>query len=120
MGGGWGGGRGEAMAGGDGCPLPWGEDREGIGAGPWESRSATASGHEGVVLIEHRDKEERAALVAESHLRALYRTIEELRSRSAEPFRLEGSMVARGSEEDLDDALRAVRRDWSRRVPSDF
>lgn len=45
----------------------------------------------GVVLIEHRDRPERAVLVSERYLRYLQRTVEELRNLGGQPFRLAGS-----------------------------
>jgi hypothetical protein len=45
----------------------------------------------GVVLIEHRDRAERAALVSERYLRYLQTTIAELRRYGGPTFRLAGS-----------------------------
>lgn len=45
----------------------------------------------GVVLLEHRDRAERAALVSERYLRYLQNTIGELRRHGSHPFRLAGS-----------------------------
>jgi|GEM_PF-3733722 len=54
-------------------------------------------GPEGVVLIEHRDRPERAALIGERYLRYLQRTISELRREAGHTFRLSGSVIRPGS-----------------------
>jgi PHD/YefM family antitoxin component YafN of YafNO toxin-antitoxin module len=46
---------------------------------------------DGVVLIEHRDRSERAALISERYLRSLQSTIAELRRYGGRSFRLAGS-----------------------------
>jgi PHD/YefM family antitoxin component YafN of YafNO toxin-antitoxin module len=55
---------------------------------------------EGVVLIEHRDRAERTALISERYLRYLQSTIAELRKSRGPAFRLAGSarLVARPDE----------------------
>lgn len=65
----------------------------------------------GVVLIERRNKPERAALVSEEHLRYLYATIEGLESKQRSPFRLKGSMKLLVSPEELEAALGEGRRE---------
>ncbi len=64
-----------------------------------------------VVLIERRNKPERAALVSEEHLRYLYATIEGLESKQRSPFRLKGSMKLLVSPEELEAALGEGRRE---------
>jgi PHD/YefM family antitoxin component YafN of YafNO toxin-antitoxin module len=66
---------------------------------------------QGVVLIERRNKPERAALVSEEHLRYLYATIEGLESKQRSPFRLKGSMKLLVSPEELEAALGEGRRE---------
>lgn len=66
---------------------------------------------QGVVLIERRDRPERAALVSEEHLRYLYATIEGLERRGRAPFRLRGSMKLLVSPEELESALAEGRRE---------
>lgn len=73
-----------------------------------------------VVLIEHRDRVERAALVSERHLRYLYATIEELRKRGTQPFRLAGSMKLLVSVEELEAALEQSRREQARLAAAKF
>lgn len=52
----------------------------------------SVTGEDGVVvLLEHRDRAERAALVSERYLRYLQNTIMELRRYGGRPFRLAGS-----------------------------
>jgi PHD/YefM family antitoxin component YafN of YafNO toxin-antitoxin module len=63
-----------------------------------------------VVLIERRDKPERAALVSEGHLRYLYATIEGLERKDRSPFRLKGSMNLLVGPEELEAALAEGRR----------
>lgn len=65
----------------------------------------------GVVLIERRDRPERAALVSEEHLRYLYATIDGLERKSRTPFRLKGSMKLMVSPEELESALAEGRRE---------
>lgn len=65
----------------------------------------------GVVLIERRDKPERAALISEEHLRFLYATIQGLEKKGCAPFRLKGSMKLLVSPEELEAALAEGRRE---------
>ena len=69
------------------------------------------SEEQGVVLIERRDKPERAALVSEDHLRYLYATIKGLESKHRSPFRLKGSMKLQVSPGELEVALAEGRRE---------
>jgi PHD/YefM family antitoxin component YafN of YafNO toxin-antitoxin module len=78
------------------------------------------SAGESVVLIEHRDRAERAALVSEQHLRYLYATIEELRKRGIRPFRLAGSMKLLVSEDGLEAAIERTRREQTDLARSKF
>lgn len=66
-----------------------------------------------VVWIEHRDREERAALVSARHLQSLYARIEALQRRT-NPFRLAGSMRLTGDADELGAVLDALRRDQAR------
>jgi hypothetical protein len=62
-----------------------------------------------VVLVEHRDLDERIALTTERHLRYLEAVVQELKSRVSRPFRLEGSVTSSLSDEELDAALEKLR-----------
>lgn len=62
-----------------------------------------------VVLIRHRDLDQRLALVTESHLRGLEATIRELRKRLAEPFALSESLGSGRSDAEVEEDLRALR-----------
>jgi hypothetical protein len=68
-----------------------------------------------VVLIEHRDLEERLALTTESHIRLLRTMVKELKAAGGRPFKLAGSMTTDLSDEDLEAALRSDRRRQERR-----
>jgi len=63
-----------------------------------------------VVLIEHRDRPRRAALVSEEHLRYLNATIMALRKSLTTEFRLAGTMKLAVSAEELEVAL---ERSWA-------
>ncbi len=78
------------------------------------------SAEESVVLIEHRDRAERAALVSEQHLRYLYTTIAELRKQGIRPFRLAGSMRLLVSEDELESAIEQTRREQADLAASKF
>lgn len=67
-----------------------------------------------VVLIEHRDLDERIALTTESHLRHLEAQVAELRKRLARPFQLSGSVTTELSDEELDRALLDLRAEQER------
>jgi len=75
------------------------------------------SGDEPVVYIEHRDREHRAALVSEAHLRYL-----EARAAAAggAPFTLAGSMTLLVGEEELEQAISADRAEQSRLAREKF
>lgn len=60
---------------------------------------------EGMVLIEHRDRAERAALVGERYLRYLQSTVAELRKSRGPSFRLAGSARLVASADEVDAAL---------------
>lgn len=65
---------------------------------------------EAIVWIEHRDREERAALVGARHLRSLHARVEALQRRTR-PFRLAGSLRPTGDADGLGAALDDLRRD---------
>jgi hypothetical protein len=67
-----------------------------------------------VVLVEHRDLDERIALTTERHLRYLEAMVHELKSRASQPFRLQGSISSPLSDEELDAALKELREKRSR------
>lgn len=54
------------------------------------------------VLIRHRDREERVALVSESYLESLRQAVARLLGSGASSFRLEGSLRLATSEEELE------------------
>lgn len=58
-----------------------------------------------VVLIEHRDRTERAALLSERYLRYLTGSLEQLRAEGLRDFRLAGSMRLLVSEDELERSL---------------
>ncbi|MGH7563506.1 MAG: hypothetical protein ACREK5_03670 [Gemmatimonadota bacterium] len=62
-----------------------------------------------VVLIEHRDRSERAALLSESYLRYLTGTLEHLRSDGLQDVRLAGSMRLLVSEDELERSIAESR-----------
>lgn len=67
-----------------------------------------------VVLVEHRDMDERIALTTERHLRYLEAVVRELKARVSKPFRLEGSVSSTLSDEELDAALEKLRVERAR------
>jgi len=67
-----------------------------------------------VVLVEHRDLDERIALTTERHLRYLEAVVQELKGRVNKPFRLHGSISSPLSDEELDAALEALRAERAR------
>ncbi len=78
------------------------------------------SEQESVILIEHRDKAERAALVSEQHLQYLYATIAELRKQGIAPFRLARSMELLVNEDELEAAIEQTRREQADLAQSKF
>ena len=66
---------------------------------------------EGVVLIEHRDRSERLALITERRLRYLESLVSASLVREGESFRLAGSMTSDHDDEELEEALAALKRE---------
>lgn len=62
-----------------------------------------------VVLIRHRDRQGRVALVSESYLASLRKAVAKLLGSGASGFRLEGSLRLASSEEELDRFLSDAR-----------
>jgi 3-methyladenine DNA glycosylase/8-oxoguanine DNA glycosylase len=71
---------------------------------------------DGVVLIEHRDRAERLALITERRLRYLESIAEASRVREGGSFQLAGSMTSDLDDEELDKALMAVKREGEARA----
>jgi hypothetical protein len=67
-----------------------------------------------VVLVEHRDLDERIALTTEGHLRYLETLVKELRKQVSRPFRLAGSITSALEEEELEVALKEVKAEQAR------
>lgn len=67
-----------------------------------------------VVLVEHRDLDERLALITEGHLRYLETMVMELRKKVTRPFKLAGSITSHLSDEELEAALRQMREEQAR------
>lgn len=64
------------------------------------------------VVIEHRDRRERAVLVDEGHYRYLETVVEEVRKRDDPPFRLAGSLRSvDGNDVDLVEVLERNRKE---------
>ncbi len=66
-----------------------------------------------VVLVEHRDLDDRIALTTERHLRYLETLVTELKAQVSRPFRLAGSITSAFGDEALERALREVREEQS-------
>jgi hypothetical protein len=66
---------------------------------------------DGVILIEHRDRAERLALITERRLRYLESLVAASIVREGESFRLAGSMTSDLDDEELEEALSAVKRE---------
>jgi hypothetical protein len=66
---------------------------------------------DGVVLIEHRDRAERLAIVTERRLRYLESLVAASAVREGESFRLAGSMTSDLDDQELEDALAAIKRE---------
>lgn len=62
-----------------------------------------------VVLVEHRDLDDRIALITERHLRYLENMVEELKKQRTRPFRLVGSITSQLEDDEVDAALDALR-----------
>jgi len=63
-----------------------------------------------VEYIAHRDLPDDLALTAASHLRALERTVEELRKRlNMAPFKVAGSLASELNDDALEDVLARIR-----------
>lgn len=68
------------------------------------------SPHE-VVLVEHRDVDERLAIVSEQHLRNLESLVKTLKAKLTQPFQLAGSINSNLSDNELEDALKTMREE---------
>jgi len=66
---------------------------------------------EGVVLIEHRDRVERLALITVRRLRYLESLVSASQVRDGRGFELAGSMTSDLDDEQLDEALSAMKRE---------
>jgi hypothetical protein len=65
----------------------------------------------GAIIIEHRDFQERLVLTTESSIKALETTVQNAPKETT--FRLAGSMTSDLSDEELEAAMVAVRKQWS-------
>jgi hypothetical protein len=77
---------------------------------PQIARLLKRSPHE-VVLVEHRDMDDRLAIVSERHLRSLESIVRSLREQFSKPFRLAGSIESKLSDQELEEALGAIKKD---------
>jgi hypothetical protein len=68
------------------------------------------SPHE-VVLVEHRDMDDRLAIVSERHLRNLESIVKSLKDQFSKPFRLAGSIESKLSDKELEEALEAIKKE---------
>jgi hypothetical protein len=64
-----------------------------------------------VVLIEHRDMNDRLAIVSERHLRNLESIVKSLKDQFSKPFRLAGSIETKLSDEELEEALETIKKE---------
>ena len=64
-----------------------------------------------VVLVEHRDMDDRLAIVSERHLRNLESIVKSLKDRFSKPFRLAGSIESKLSDQELEEALDAIKKE---------
>jgi Ni,Fe-hydrogenase maturation factor len=71
-----------------------------------------------VEYIEHRDLPEQLALTTESHIQFLETTVAELKRRTTQPFKLEGSVRSKLSDEELEASLAAARKEQADRAAS--
>jgi hypothetical protein len=76
------------------------------------------SADETVVVFEQRGGAEPVALVREARLAYLEARVNELEKRDEQPFRLGGSLGSDLDEDALDEALRAIRKEWTPRSTS--
>jgi hypothetical protein len=67
-----------------------------------------------VVLVEHRDLDDRMVLMTEGRLRYLETLIEELRKQVGRPFRLAGSITSGLGDEELELALKKGQAEQGR------
>jgi hypothetical protein len=67
-----------------------------------------------VVLIEHRDLDERLALTTERHIRLLQTMVKELKANGSSDFTLAGSITTDLTDDDLEEALQADRKQQER------
>jgi hypothetical protein len=72
------------------------------------------SGDDTVVVFEQRGQGEGVALVRESRLAFLEARVAELDKRATKPFTARGSLKLAVSEEEFEEGLRQIRREWSR------
>lgn len=71
------------------------------------------SGDDTVVVLEQRGGKEHVALVREARLAYLEAMAAEAEQRDAKPFRLAGSIKLLVSEQELEDSLKQIRREWN-------
>jgi hypothetical protein len=64
-----------------------------------------------VVYIEHRDMDDRLAIVSERHLRNLESIVKSLKDRFSKPFRLAGTIESKLSDQELERVLDSVKKD---------
>ena len=69
---------------------------------------------ETVVIFEQRGKGEGVALVRESRLAYLEARVAELEKRRSQPFTARGSLKLAVSDEEFEEGLRQIRREWNR------
>jgi hypothetical protein len=77
---------------------------------PQIARLLKRSPHE-VVLVEHRDMDDRLAIVSERHLRNLESIVKSLKDQHAKPFRLAGSIESKLSDRELEQALETIKKE---------
>jgi lipoate-protein ligase A len=64
-----------------------------------------------VVLVEHRDLDDRLAIVSERHLRNLESIVKSLKDQFSKPFRLAGSIESELSDQELEEALETIKKE---------
>lgn len=67
-----------------------------------------------VVVFEQRGGLEGVALVRESRLAYLEARVNELEKKDKKPFRVRGSLKLAVSEEEFEEGMRQIRREWNR------